>query len=321
MASYSVTKICHGDADLSNSKITRHIVALGICVSLAQVGQHRGDATGTCTSLAVVDGQIVHRQPIMTTAVVSGIVARHTAASVTPCVSTAQVLGVVDHSQPALEQWQLFHALGDAPIDFAYPIETYTSLPHTTSTKFLTPGKHRFVVRKRNAYGYDSENMVETVLWVGDDGNIAPGGQPTPPQCVSLEQSGTDTFVFDAIYDGRWDSPYAANFWEVWTTYDGSEPSPGTPDSDVALLIYALFPPAPGNLPDRIWHLKDLELSTPIPTGLANGTVVKMRTRMSRQTVTMTFYSSLTDTVTITINDSGPPAPKNLGIEYFQEHK
>ena len=318
MATYSTLgKICHADADASGSGSWRHMATIGVaCIAMAQAGQYRGLTSGTCSAQAVVSGKQQHKRPAIATAVVSGTTVHHRKTLGQVAVATAVVSGSVDHNRPSIARYELYHAIGDSPFDWAHPAETYTSLPHTTSATFLTPGKHRFCLRELNAYGYSSENWNEHVVWVRPNGEQVLCHEPSPPQGNALEQTGVDGWTVGAIYETWWEnSIYWANHWNLYVTTDGTIPDPDSPTT--TWWPYALAPQVePYVLPPAGRYVLSAG-----DTGLANGTVVKARSRMTLDLGTwgLQLHSEWTDILTLTINDSGPPAPVNLGIDYYRE--
>lgn len=204
----------------------------------AEVACNAGYVQSETTITAIVACNADHRQATIGKApcecravVLSKFAAAGTIQAIVACNATQDTHG----RDPGLSRYELFHALDGAPFDFSTPDETFASLPHTTSSTFTGNGKHRFVVRRRNAYNRVDSGRREHVIYVRQTNQSWPGPPSAPYDC-RVGQYDTRYATFRAHYYPLLDPPdRRATHFAFWYTTDGGGFPGGTPADTEAM--------------------------------------------------------------------------------------
>jgi hypothetical protein len=130
---------------------------------------------------------------------------------------------------PSLARLELYHALDDGIIDYATPDEVFTTLPHTTTKTYQVDGKHRYVVRRRNAYNMIDSGRREHVIWVRNTEYCWPGPPSRPLDCQILQYTDTFARYLCKYYPMVDPANRRATHFALWYTTDGSGKPAGDP--------------------------------------------------------------------------------------------
>ncbi|KPK72133.1 MAG: hypothetical protein AMJ84_04870 [Acidithiobacillales bacterium SM23_46] len=123
-----------------------------------------------------------------------------------------------------IEQYELYHSLGDEPDLDGAPWETFESLPHETGA-MTGEGVHYLVLRQRNALGVLSRNIFSQQVELDDeDSEII--CRPSSPFQTAIVAGAASTAVLTSYYLYPIDETRAGDTWQVFVTSDGSDPDP-----------------------------------------------------------------------------------------------
>lgn len=137
---------------------------------------------------------------------------------------TERLAGLYRVADDDLERYEL-HAGVDAPPDLAAaPLETFASLPHTTTATFAAGHTHHLVVNRRNKYGLVSQN-VQASTFTLDGGGVEIADPPSAPENIVWEASAGGTFRLRATYNAAVDASPADRF-AIFARYNGTDPDP-----------------------------------------------------------------------------------------------
>ena len=137
----------------------------------------------------------------------------------------------------ALEGYTLYRGVDSEPDLEAAPWETFASLPHETAA--LTPGAtYRFVLRYRNKYGLESQNISSWAVVV-DGGGDAEAERPSAPFGVTVSPAAGGAVLVDAEYAWEMDGANAADQWLVYLTNTGVDPDPDVDSPTVVAIVTA----------------------------------------------------------------------------------
>jgi len=120
--------------------------------------------------------------------------------------------------------YELYRGVGASPT-FDAPWETFAAPPHTTAA--LAPSNtYHFVLRRRNAWDYVSQNINEWIITLDADGNeLNPA--PTAPTDIELVARPGGTVRVYAYYNAAEDgATLAADTWLIYLKI-GADPVPG----------------------------------------------------------------------------------------------
>ena len=157
---------------------------------------------------------------------------------------TATGSGFYRAANDALARYELFTGDGAAPDFTAAATETFSSLPHTTTTTFAASKTWHIVLRLRNKYGLLSQNIGETLIEI-DAGGDQVATRPSDPISVSVAAAASGKANVLAQYSSKPDGSNAADTWLVFSTDDGSNPDP---DVDVPATETMVFSGGLANL-------------------------------------------------------------------------
>lgn len=190
-----------------------------------------------------------------------------------------------------LEGYRLYRGTNDSAPDFdAAPWETFTTLPHTTAA-LSADEQYQFVLRWRNRYGLESQNISPWRLFV----DVGGGEAELPPShpfgiLVTQAAGGRARVRADYMYDV--DGDLQAETWLVYLTTNGVDPDPDT-DTPTEVAM---------NKADGVAHLDWLSATT------ADGTTIKVLVRVRREGPP-DVDSTNTDVCSIVSATDGPAAP------------
>lgn len=140
-----------------------------------------------------------------------------------------------------LDQFELYIGQ-DAPPDFtAPPAETFTSLPHTTTTVLTPPGSgtrvFQLVTRKRNRYDLLSQNIIAELIEI-DSGGVQQAVKPSDPQDVSVVPAVGGTILVTANYFYTTDPAASqADEFAIYSRTDGTDPDPSADTPTIVAMI------------------------------------------------------------------------------------
>lgn len=114
----------------------------------------------------------------------------------------------------SLARFELYHGVGGSPDFTADPESTFTALPFTTSA-LTTDATHHFVLRQRNAWNLQSQNINEWVITTASDGSIN-ATPPSDPVEIAAAASTAGTVTVTARYLYSADGSNAADSFLVY---------------------------------------------------------------------------------------------------------
>ena len=195
--------------------------------------------------------------------------------------------GASRHAQAGLAGYTLYRGIDIAP-DFTAPWQYSASLPFTTPA--LASGHtYQFVLRQRNQYGLESQNLNTWTLAVSSTG--AATNAPAAPTGAALTQTAGLIPLLTATYLPGPDGAYAATGWLIYITTDGTTPNPATSSPVVV--------PMPS-----LGGLNQLRYTLAAQTA---GTVIKALIR-TRRPGTPNSDSTNTGILSLTLASTGPAA-------------
>lgn len=129
-----------------------------------------------------------------------------------------------------LDEFELYIGQDASPDFTAPPAETFTSLPHTTTTVLTPPisGTRVFalVTRRRNRHNLLSQNIVEELIEI-DSGGVQQAVKPTDPEDVAVAPTAGGTILVTASYFYTVDPPASqADAFAIYFRTDGTDPDP-----------------------------------------------------------------------------------------------
>ena len=142
----------------------------------------------------------------------------------TPGGEYIELRGAYRCGDSALAQYELYRGV-DASPSFVSPWETFAALPHTTAALAVSHTYH-FVLRRRNAWNFVSQNITEWEVEIDADGDevLAP---PSAPTNIELQANPGGTVDVRATYNAAADgTTLAADTWLVYEA-EGADPVPG----------------------------------------------------------------------------------------------
>ena len=195
--------------------------------------------------------------------------------------------GASRHAQAGLAGYTLYRGIDTAP-DFTAPWQYSAILPFTTPA--LASGHtYQFVLRQRNPYGLESQNINAWSLPVSSTG--AATNAPAAPTGAALTQTAGLIPLLTATYLPGPDGAYAATGWLIYITTDGTTPNPATSSPVVV--------PMPS-----LGGLNQLRYTLAAQTA---GTVIKALIR-TRRPGTPNSDSTNTGILSLTLASTGPAA-------------
>jgi len=143
----------------------------------------------------------------------------------------------------ALALYELYVGVDGDPDLTAAPLETFSTLPHTTTATFGPGHFYRWIVRRRNQYNLSSQNVYGPnnanigggTFTVNVDGSVA-ATPPSAPEDISITASSGGTMLVTANYQYLPDGANAATRFLVWLTSNGVDPNPA--DAPVVVPFY-----------------------------------------------------------------------------------
>jgi len=157
--------------------------------------------------------------------------ARGTAVDLAAQLVTARGAGRI---ADALARYELFRGVDEAADLAAAAWETFTTLPHATDP--LDPSHtYHFVLRLRNSWALESQNITEWTVTVGADGTQSVT-HPSDPFDVAIEPAAAGAVLVTASYAYREDGNDAATRWLVYLTSNGIDPVPGVDSPTVVTM-------------------------------------------------------------------------------------
>lgn len=273
-----------------------------------QAGKVVNDTVATVSFAAAASAITERVQPTEYAAACSAVIVHATTMTATVSYG-AECSADTFASDTDSDRYELFATTGDLPFDLSTPVETFTSLPHTTSATFTGPEKHLVVVRKRNKWDKTSLNLRKRVIYVRGNDTLIGYRAPSPPRELAIEQATGNEARITTVYDERWEvtGTVAATEALLYTTTDGTDPDP---DNDTPIVLILAIPQPPQPLVFDFNH----------PDGpFGDGVEVRVLMRMRGGPVGQEIDSVSTPIVSVTIVTDGPAAPLKIATEPYQK--
>ena len=195
--------------------------------------------------------------------------------------------GASRQAAAGLAGYTLYRGIDTAP-DFTAPWQYSAILPFTTPA--LASGHtYQFVLRQRNPYGLESQNINAWSLTVSSIGTAT--NNPSPPTGAALTQTAGLIPLLTASYLPGPDGINAASEWLIYLTTDGTTPNPATSSPVIVAM------PSLGGV---------YQLRYTLPAQTA-GTVIKAIVR-TRRSGTPNSDSTNTGILSLTLASTGPAA-------------
>lgn len=135
------------------------------------------------------------------------------------------MFGFFRAAQDNLNRFELHIGTNDQQPDLtATPDETFTSLPHTTTTTFAADDTYHLIVNKRNVYNMVSQDISATEIDLDASGDEILT-KPSAPEIVSWEATTAGKFLLTAVYFIDADATNVqADSFNIYTTFGGVDP-------------------------------------------------------------------------------------------------
>jgi len=147
----------------------------------------------------------------------------------------AEIGGNYRIANDALTGFLLYQGLAGAEPDFdSAAFETFTAFPHTTAA-LPANDTYKFVVRKRNKYGLETQN-IETTEFEIDALGAQAFVKPSAPVEVTASPGPAGVVDVTAKYYYLPDEANAATQWLVYVTNTGVDPDPGVDSPTVTTI-------------------------------------------------------------------------------------
>jgi len=134
----------------------------------------------------------------------------------------------------SLEGYTLYRGVDSEPDLTAAPWETFSTLPHDTAALAVSH-TYYFVLRWRNRYGLESQNITSWVVEL-DGAGESEAVRPSAPFAVSIEPAAGGTVKVRAEYAYQVDGSNQADQWLIYLTNTGVDPNPGVDSPTVVTM-------------------------------------------------------------------------------------
>ena len=128
-----------------------------------------------------------------------------------------------------LEGYQVYARVGADPDSAVDVPQTFGALPISNYVLNQVEGVHHILVRRRNRYGLQSENLVTAYVELDDEFKPITR-RPSSPRGTSLTPSAGGTMIVEARYiRGADNSPIEdrrADTWQIYVRSNGTDPDP-----------------------------------------------------------------------------------------------